>query len=320
MDLDQMRGFLETARERSFTRAAEKLFLTQPAVSLQVKSLEEELGQRLFERRGKQVLLTDAGRLLLTRVEEIMALVEQVRQDLDELGELRTGRLCVGTSDTNCTYVLPPAVKVFREAYPGVEIRLTDRMSHEVVRLVLEGAVDFGLATLPVSETRVQTRPLFLREDVVICGKNHALAAHRGVGLVALGTYPLLMLEQGSTSRKLLDRILYEAGISVQVAMELGSIEVIKRFVEIGLGIAVVPEVAIREDVVSGRLHALRVEGLPATPVGLVRRSGGHLSQAARVFLTFLRAHLARYFSVPEDMHLDEDLQKGLPRQAEESP
>ena len=157
MDLDQMRGFLETARERSFTKAAEKLFLTQPAVSLQVKALEEKLGSRLFERRGKQVLLTEAGRLLYARAEEILDLVQRTEQDIEALGELKTGHLRVGTSDTNCAYILPPVIQAFREVYPGVEIRLTDRMSGEVVRLVLEGTVDFGLATLPIRTSSPNT-------------------------------------------------------------------------------------------------------------------------------------------------------------------
>ena len=293
MDLDQLRGFLETAREKSFTRAAEKLFLTQPAVSLQVKALEERLGERLFERRGKQVLLTEAGRLLFSRAEEIFGMVEQAKQDLAALRELRTGRLCIGTSDTNCAYVLPPAVKVFREAYPGVEIRLTDRMSPEVVRLVLEGAVDFGLATLPVRDTRVDAYPLFYREDVVICGLGHPLAERGQVLLQDLGAYPMLMLERGSTSRGLLDRTFAEAGVVPEVAMELGSIEVIKRFVEIGLGIALVPEVAVREEARAKRLRAIRVEGIPVRQVGVVRRTGGHLSPAARTFLGFLEEHLS---------------------------
>ncbi|MDA0747761.1 MAG: LysR family transcriptional regulator [bacterium] len=293
MDLSQLRGFLETAREKSFTRAAEKLFLTQPAVSLQIKALEEELGERLFERRGKQVLLTEAGRLLFVRAEEILEKTEQARQDLTALRELRTGRLCIGTSDTNCAYVLPPAVKAFRRVHPGVEIRLTDRMSPEVVRLVLEGGVDFGLATLPVSEPRVQASPLFLREDVAICHPEHPLARAGRVSVADLGGHTMLALEQGSTSRGLMDRLFAEVGVVATVSMELGSIEVMKRFVEIGLGIALVPEVAVREEVQAGRLCALRVEGLPARQVGIVQRAGGRLSVAAHTFLGYLKDHLA---------------------------
>lgn len=297
MDLDQMRGFLETAREKSFTRAAEKLFLTQPAVSLQVKALEEELGTRVFERHGKQVLLTEAGRVLFARVEEILDMVNRAQQDIAALGDLKTGRLCVGTSDTNCAYVLPPVVKAFRAAYPGVDIRLTDRMSSEVVRLVMEGAVDFGLATLPVRESRVITVPLFVREDVLICAVGHPLAQAARVGLSDAAAHPWLMLERGSTSRDLLDGACHRAGLAVHVAMELGSIEVIKRFVEIGLGVALVPAVAVKEEVRAGRLCALHVADLPARQVGVVQRPGGHLGRAAEVFLAFLRRHVEAHFS-----------------------
>ena len=292
MDLDRLRGFVETAREKSFTRAAEKLFLTQPAVSLQVKALEDELGEDLFERRGRQILLTEAGRLLFARAEAILEMAEQIRQDMAALGQLRTGRLSIGTSDTNCAYVLPPAVKAFRQAYPGIEIRLTDRMSPEVVRLVLEGTVDFGLATLPVTEPRVRTRPFFIREDVAISSPTHRLASAEAVDLHSLSDSAMLMLERGSTSRGLMDRMFAAAGLQPHVIMELGSIEVIKRFVEIGFGIAVVPEVAVRDEVRSGRLTAIRVTGLPARQVGMVRREGGRLSRAAAAFMRFLEMHL----------------------------
>ena len=308
MDLDRLKGFVETAREKSFTRAAEKLFLTQPAVSLQVKALEDELGEALFERRGRQILLTGAGRLLFARAEAILEMAEQIRQDMAALGELRAGRLSIGTSDTNCAYVLPPAVKAFRQAYPGIEIRLTDRMSPEVVRLVLEGAVDFGLATLPVTEPRVRTRPLFIREDVAVCGPTHRLAHAETVDLRALSDSAMLMLERGSTSRGLMDRMFSEAGLHPQVTMELGSIEVIKRFVEIGLGVAIVPEVAVREEVRSGRLTALRATGLPVRQVGMVRREGGHLSRAATAFLRFLEMHLETI-----GLHVPEGGGRGVP-------
>lgn len=300
MDIDQMRGFLETARERSFTRAAEKLFLTQPAVSLQIKALETELGTPLFERRGKRVLLTQAGQVLFLRAEEILNLVARAQQDIAALDDLKAGRLCIGTSDTNCAYVLPPVIQAFRAAYPGVDIRLTDRMSAEVVRLVMEGHVDFGLATLPVGETRVVTEPLFFREDVLICPEDHPLGKRSQVLLEETVGFPWLMLERGSTSRNLLDGAFYRAGLHVHVAMELGSVEVIKRFVEIGMGVALVPKVAAEEEVISGRLVAVKVVHLPVRQVGVVRRLGGHLGRAAEVFLVFLKRHVAENFSVPE--------------------
>jgi DNA-binding transcriptional LysR family regulator len=267
-------------------------------VSLQVKALETELGTRLFERRGKQVLLTDAGRLLYERSEVILEQVARVQQDIASLGELKTGRLRIGTSDTNCAYILPPVVKAFREAYPGVELRLTDRMSAEVVRLVVDGSVDFGLATLPVVEPRVKTDFLFVRDDVMVCPKRHPLTQLKRVSLQEVTAYPMLMLEQGSTSRAMLDRVLRQADLTAQVVMELGSIEVMKRFVEIGMGVALVPEVAVREEVLGDRIAAVRVVDLPAREVGLVQRQNGHLSQAAEVFLAFLKTHVEVHFGL----------------------
>ena len=230
--------------------------------------------------------------MLFIRAEEILEMTERAREDLAALRVLETGRLSIGTSDTNCAYVLPPAVKLFAATYPGVEIRLTDRMSPEVVRLVLEGGVDLGLATLPVTEMRVETVPLFQREDVAICPADHPLKDDPFASLKQLSDYPMLALEKGSTTRGLMDGLFQGKGIHANICMELGSIEVIKRFVEIGLGIAIVPEVSVREEVKMGRLGAVRVEGLPVRQVGVVSRS--HLSPAAKTFLDLLKDDLAR--------------------------
>jgi DNA-binding transcriptional LysR family regulator len=293
MEFDQLRGFLETAREKSFTRAAEKLFRTQPAVSLQIKSLEDELGQRLLERHGKRVSLTEAGRLLYNRAEQIFSIVDVIHSDMSGLGELKTGRLTIGTSDTNCAYVLPAVVEAFRLSYPGVEIQLTDRMSPEVARLVVDGGVDFGIATLPVNDNRLDTEPLFQRKDVVIARPGHPLSSRARLSLSHVSEEPLLALEKGSTSRSLTDRIFLEAGIHPRIAMELGSIEVIKKFVEIGLGIAIVPEVAVKAEIESGRLSRLMVRGVPSRQVGIVKRTGGHLSPSAETFLAYLHSQVA---------------------------
>ncbi len=292
MEFDQLRGFLETAREKSFTRAAEKLFRTQPAVSLQIKALENEFGQKLFERHGKRVSLTEAGRLLYNQAEQIFSIVDVIRNDMSGLSELRSGRLSIGTSDTNCAYVLPPVVEIFRSTYPGVEIQLTDRMSPEVARLVVGGAVDFGIATLPLSDSRLDSELLFKRRDVVIACPDHPLASRRRLTLSHLSDDPLLALEEGSTSRSLMDRVFLEAGMHPRIAMELGSIEVIKKYVEIDLGIAIVPEAAVQMELKAGSLTQLHVQGIPERQVGIVRRTGGHLSPSAEMFLSFLRANL----------------------------
>ena len=294
MDLYQLRGFYEIARERSFTRAAEKLFLTQPAISLQIKALEAELGEVLLDRNRRQIRLTAAGEVLFEHVREILAHVETARNDIAALREELRGRLVIGTSDTNCTYILPSVLSQYRQMYPGVELDIRNRMSPEVANLVAADEVDVGLATLPVKHRDLVEEFLFERSEALVCRPDHVLAKRKNISLEEVAEHPLLALERGSTSRQLLDAAFAERGLRPQIAMELGGIEVMKRFVEIGLGVALVPQVAVEVEVERGTLHVLVVRGLAARQVGLVEHRGRRRSPAATAFVEILQAQLAR--------------------------
>ena len=294
MDLYQLRGFYEIARERSFTRAAEKLFLTQPAISLQIKALEAELGEVLLDRNRRQIRLTAAGEVLFEHVREILAHVETARNDIAALREELRGRLVIGTSDTNCTYILPSVLSQYRQMYPGVELDIRNRMSPEVANLVAADEVDVGLATLPVKHRDLVEEFLFERSEALVCRPDHVLAKRKNISLEKVAEHPLLALERGSTSRQLLDAAFAERGLRPQIAMELGGIEVMKRFVEIGLGVALVPQVAVEVEVERGTLHVLVVRGLAARQVGLVEHRGRRRSPAATAFVEILQAQLAR--------------------------
>lgn len=292
MELTQLRSFYVIARERSVTRAAARLGLTQPAVSLQIKALETEVGTALFDRQRKQMQLTQAGEIFYRHVQTVLATLEEAHAEVAALQHLQGGHLAMAASDTNCVYVLPPALRQFRAQYPQVRIDIRNRMSSQVVQLVVEHEVDFGLATLPLAHRQVTTETLFDREEVVICPLDHPLRQATSVELAHLSPYPLLALSPGSTSRQLLDRAFQQAGVPMQVAMHLGSMEVIKRLVESGLGIAVVPRIAVLEEVQYGRLLALPIAGLPRRAIGLVERQDKHRSAAATAFLHLLRSHL----------------------------
>ena len=293
MELNQLRGFVTVARTGSFTRAAEELFLSQPALSLQVKALEKAVGEPLFERQGRRILLTSAGHVMLKRAEQILGLVQQAGEEVQALKGLTGGRLVIGTSDSNCLYVLPDLVQHFRANFPDVALYLTNSQSTSVAELVAEGLVDFGLVTLPVVNLQIESRPLFRREDVLICAPGHPLRARLSVTPQELGEYPLLLLDQNSHSRKLLDQALAEAGVIPAQVMELGSIEVIKRYVEIDLGISVVPRFTVETEVQAGRLHAIPMDWLPDCFVGIIQRRNGYLSPAAQMFLGLLEQHVA---------------------------
>lgn len=291
MEIYQLRSFLTIVREGNYTKAAKKLFLTQPALSLQIKALEEALGEPLFEREGRKIYLTEAGRILMERAEQILSLVEQTSQEVGALHGLQAGQLAIGTNDSNCLYLLPELIQLFRQQFPGVELHLTNRHSTEVASLVAEGLVDFGLVTLPVPNPHLKSEVLFQREDVVVCSPDHPLSRQATVSLTELVQYPLLLLDQGSSSRILFDQLLAKADLVLNTIMELGSIEVIKRFVEIDLGVSIIPKFTAEQELKAGRLHAIHLDWLPPRFVGLIQRRNGYLSPAAQMFLELLKQH-----------------------------
>jgi DNA-binding transcriptional LysR family regulator len=289
MELHQLRGFYEISRERSFTRAAGKLFLTQPAISLQIKALEEELGEILFERQ-RGLRLTSAGEVLYRHAQEVFWRLERVREEISGVRQVLQGRLAIATSDTICSYMLPSVLGTFRIKHPQVEIDIRNKISSEVGRLVLENEVDFGLATLPLKPRGLKAEVLWQRRDLLICPPGHPLAGRKWVRLATLSAYPMLGLERGSVSRRLLEQDFRAAGVEWPDGMNLGSIDVMKRLVAVGLGVAVVPQMAVRQEVAAGDLAAVEVRGLKTRPVGLVEHSGRSRSPAAEAFVGMLRS------------------------------
>jgi DNA-binding transcriptional LysR family regulator len=260
-----------------------------------MKALEEELGEPLLVRHRTRLRLTPAGELLYQHAQAVLASLEAARADVTAFRQGLRGHVALATSDTNSLYVLPEVLRQFRECYPQVRIDIRDKMSSQVLQLVLEHEVDFGLATLPLLHPQVTTEVLCTREDVVICAPGSPLARESVVSLAQVSPYPLLALTRGSTSRQLLEAAFQQAGVPMQVAMNLGNIEVIKRFVAIGLGLAIVPRVAVMDEVRTGQLVAVSIHGLAVREIGLVERTGKRRSAAATAFLQLLRACVTRH-------------------------
>ncbi len=303
LNSDQLLAFAAVARERGFSRAARRLARTQSAVSQSVARLEEELGTRLFLRRGRSTELTPAGRLLLERAQRVLDEMDRARESLQALAELREGLLVVGTSDTLAYYLLPPVIAAFRSRYPGVELRLDNRPSPATAERVAERAVDVGVVTLPLppelriggrlAAERLRIEPLAPHEEVAICPPGHPLARRRRATLDAVAAHPLLLLDRSTGARALLDAELGRLGAAPTVAMEMSSVEVLKKLVELGLGVSIVPAVAVEREVAAGALAAVRLAGLSARrQVGLVTPAGGPASRAAAAFAEIARAEL----------------------------
>jgi DNA-binding transcriptional LysR family regulator len=293
MDLQQLRGFFEVAREGSFTRAANKLFVTQPAISQQLKALEAEIGGQLIERRRKSLRLTPAGEILFRRTRSIFSHLDGAIDEIDALKNVMRGTVTIGTSDTNCMYVLPPVLARFRSAFPEVEVVVLNKTSVEVNQLVLDDSVDFGLVTLPAGHRELASEPLFTRQDTVICPPGHALASRRSVSLKTVAAQPVLALEQGSKSRSVMEEAFREAGQELDVVMNLGSVEVIKRFVEIGFGIAMVPKVAVLRELEEGNLAAVSVRGMKPREIGLVFHRSRSRSAATKALVGIAKEELS---------------------------
>jgi DNA-binding transcriptional LysR family regulator len=293
MEIDRLSVFRAVAREGGFSRAARKLHRTQPAVSQSIRVLEEELGERLFARLGRKTILTPAGRAYLEHVEQAFEALQRGRERLDALRDLTEGELVIGTSDTTACYVLPPVLVAFRATYPGIELRIANRPSPITLEQVAARDVDLGFVTLPAAYPRLTIERVMPREDVAILPVDHPLAGRRRLRLEQLARHPLLLLDRGSRSRSFVDECFAQRGIEPQISMELASIEVIKRLVELGLGVSIVPAIAVSVEVAEGRLVARRVfTRREQRALGVVHRGSDSLSRAARAFLELARPML----------------------------
>ena len=295
MESDRLAVFRAVAREGGFSRAAAKLFRTQPAVSQAVRALEDELGEQLFLREGRRTRLTPAGEIWLAHVDEAFASLERGRAALAARQALESGELTIVASDTTARYVLPPLLALFRERHPGVELRIANRPSHAAAARVAARDADVGFVMLPVEQAGVEQRDLCALEDVAIVSPGHPLAARRRCRLEQLLEHPLLLLDRGAELRRFVDARIAESGATARVAMELGSIEVVKRLVALGLGVSIVPAHAVADEVDRGELCAR-----PIWPRARFRRlavvwpSRGPVWPAAEAFLEITTERLAR--------------------------
>ncbi len=283
MEYDQLKGFYYVAKCGSFTEAAGRLYLTQPAISLQVKALEKELGEQLFERRGRTIRLTPAGEILLREAAEVVGKLEEVQRLVDDLKSLDRGRLSLGASDTTSIHLLPDLVGSFVREHPGIEVTIASTFSSGVVERVLGRTVDIGIATMPVNDDRLEVLPLFEQRLCCIVAPTHALANRRKVSFSALRKERFIMLEPGSATKRLIVEGLEGAGVSTIGAMELSNFEIIKRYVEIGLGVSLIPETAV--DSSRDRLAVVPLSKRLVIRSAVVHRKDKRLSHAARAFL-----------------------------------
>ncbi len=291
VELHQLEAFEAVVAHRSFTRAAVALHLTQPAVTRQIAALEKELRAPLFDRLGRTVQMTTAGETLHRYAESIVRLAREARHAVADIEAGAAGRVAVGASSTLATYVLPPLLRRFREAYPRVEITVHTGVSAQVLEMVRVNEADIGLVTGDVPDRALTATALADYETVVVVPPSHPLAARSSISASELAGSPLIMMEAGTNLRTYVDGLLSAAGVEEQVTMELDNVEAIKRMIEAELGLSMLPEVSVSAEVASGRLVALKLTGVPHARrrIRLVHRRDKYLPTALQAFMRLLQ-------------------------------
>ena len=292
MTLRQFEAFLAVARAKSFRRAADLLHLTQPALSQHVRELEGELGARLFDRLGRTIALTEAGRLLEEHAVRLFATLQGARDAIGELQGLTRGSLLIGGSTTPGIYVLPRLIAAFRARYPGIQVSLRIANSRVIEERIRANELDLGVVgghILGPGERCLAAG--LLDELVLIVPPRHPWARRRAIPPAKLAGERLLMREEGSATRQVTARALTAAGIKFSVAMELDHTEAIKQAVMARLGVAFVSIHAVRGELAAKRLRALRLQGLPIRRhFHVIHHEARTLPPAARAFVEFLRS------------------------------
>ncbi len=294
MDLDQLHTFLEIVRLKSFSKAAQTCFRTQPAISAQVRQLEQELNTSLFERFGSRITLTTAGKIFAEYASQILELRRRAQDAINELERVPRGELVIAASEATCIYVLPHVFSEYSRQFSRVQLSIERLHGSRIVEAVLENVADFGIAQLPVEGRKLQVAKIHTDEVKLVAAAGHPLAEKRSVTAAEAAAWPLLLPKHGTT-RARLDEWLEAVEDELRVAMELESTEMIKRFVAAGLGISFLAAAHCREEIAEGRLRAVSLAPEPMMRrLGLIYRKDKALSKVALGFIEVVLGQAGR--------------------------
>jgi DNA-binding transcriptional LysR family regulator len=287
MDIRALKYLLSLAERGSVTSAAKEHFVTQPAVSIALRKLEEELGQQLYRIEGRTVLFTQAGEIALEYARRLSNLETELFQRMGDLEGLRRGRISLGTIDAASIYVLPEVFSRFRERFAGIEVKLEISSTMILVEKMDAGQLDLVIGTIPVDAwNEYEIFPIYSEQLIVIAPPGHPLADGKAVSVRSLAGHPFISFHEGSITRRIVERALAGKGVTPIIAMAIDSPEAIKHLVSSGLGLAVLPRRVVRGELGKGSLAVIDVEGLRIErKLGLILRSEQYISATARAFL-----------------------------------
>src|SRR5246127_5276841 len=285
MDFDQLETFLEVARHASFSRAAEKRFRTQPAISSQIRGIEEEVGAKLFDRSGGKVSLTAAGKAFLKYVEDTLDARKAMMVAIAEMERVPRGEIIVGANEGTCLHILPYVFAEFKKQYPDVSVNIKRADYAKVLESIIDNSVDFGVVSLPVNDNRLTVVLIHRDELVAIAPPHHPLGKQKSASMADLARYPLVMPKAGHT-RDSLDNLFHDRKLKPRYAMELDSSELLKRFVAADVGVGFIAKSNVAEDVRANTLAIIPIaDAHIRRDLALVFRKDKALSRAALVFI-----------------------------------
>ena len=297
MELRQLRYFLAVAEHESFTRGAEKVAISQPSLSIQIAALEDELGAPLFDRLGRRVALTEAGRLFREHAQRVIRETELATQSVRDLTGAEKGRLVVGALSTINSYVIPPLVCRFKQRFPHVDLHVYAQPSSTIEEALLANRVDLGLCLLPITEVRLNAHRLFTETLVLVTPPGVRLTAKR-IRMRDLAELPLVLLPNDYCLRKMIEAECAAAGVRPQVSVEMTSPEGILEAVKQGAGLTILPELYVRHRLRGTGLRLIELyDPVPRHEVGVVSLAHRHLGKAAQEFVRLCRATL-------DDLHV----------------
>ena len=288
LQLAHLRTLEAVARHGSFSRAAGELRLTQPAVSMQIRQLERQLGLPLLERVGKRAFPTRAGDVLLAHAARARQELESAVERLQELRGIVAGRVRLGTSASVSTYLLPPALRRFRVRYPRIELIIVTGNAPDITRAITDNVLDVGLVSLPVRERELLVSPFHRDELVAVAPPLRQWRRRRRIKATELVDEPLILSDHGSTVRRVIDGWFERAGVTPRPPMEVGNTEACKKLVEAGLGLSMASWFSVKAEARARKLAAIPLDPPLYREIGVVRRKDKPMTPSLEAFLAVI--------------------------------
>ena len=289
-NLDLYRIFNVVSRNKSFSKAAQELFMTQPAVSQSISKLEKELDIQLFYRTSKGVVLTNEGKLLNEHINSAFGIINAAEDKLLEFKTLKTGQLRIGVGDTISRYFLLPFLEKFHKGYPSIKLNILNGTTTEICNFIKSGKVDIGVCNLPIYDEHLQVIPCMEIQDIFVCGEKYKMLTEQPVSIEYLMRMPLIFLEKKSNSRKYVEQFFEKRGFHVSPVFELGSFDLVLDFAKINLGISCVIKEFSKDYLERGDLYEIKLEEeIPKRIIGLCYLENVPLSRAAKKFVELIK-------------------------------